>query len=424
MKRKIQTVTHVPSFTIIAPGSKPLSQRAIILAALANGISEIKNLLVADDTEVILRSLQVLGVRIEKLADDHLLIHGLAGLHFKQDVNLHFAKSGVAARFLLMLVAANGGRYLLDADEQMRVRPLTPLVKLLKEKSVALSQDHFPLEIASPGHLPGGELAIASDISSQFLSAALIAAPFFQQDSLFKTRELISASYVTMTIALMQKFGVHVQPLSHAHLVKAGQSYQAQHITIEPDIAGSSYFILAALLLHGECRIKNFNWQTSLQGEKIFIDAIAKMGAKVLQQQDELYIAWQRPLQGISIDMHAASDTFITLAALAPFCSSPTTITGINHTATQESNRPEAVAMNLRKLGAQVELTAAGLTVYPGQLRAAIIDPKNDHRLAMAFSILGLCVPGVEILDAECVAKSFPKFYQVLEEIFYANVNN
>lgn len=412
-------ISHPVHGTIRPPGSKSLTNRALLVAALAEGTSQLTGVLDSDDTHVMIESLKRLGLRIEHNTAAHTLtIEGCAGQPPVGKFELYLENSGTSIRFLTAACALGHGEYLLDGNARMRERPIMDLVEGLNgfgaDVSCPLETGCPPVLVKGQG-LPGGQTSVAGDVSSQFLSALLMAAPCAQAASTIEvTGELVSRPYIKMTLEVMQAFGVTIEELPGAYAVTP-QVYNAADYAIEPDASAASYFFALAAITGGSIKVEGLS-RDSVQGDVQFVNALKMMGCEVDWEPNAITVHG-KPLTGIDIDMNAISDTAQTLACVAPFAKGPTRIENVKHMRYKETDRVLAVATELRKCGLHVEEHEDGLTIHPGPLKAASIHTYNDHRMAMSFALLGLKVPGIEIQNPGCTAKTYPHFFDDLQRL-------
>jgi 3-phosphoshikimate 1-carboxyvinyltransferase len=399
------------------PGSKSITNRALVVAALARGTSELTGALESDDTRVMAAALDTLGLDVH--ADgDRILVTGCAGAVPPGPAALHVGNAGTAARFLPPLLALGAGPYRIDGVPRMRERPLAPLLAAL----AALGAGVEPLGV--PGHLPvrisGGELgdavSVSGDVSSQFLSGLLLSAPAFPSGlRVALSGPLVSRPYVGITLAVMRAFGADVDERGDAFAV-APTGYSARRYAVEPDASAASYFLAAAAITGGRVVVEGLG-NGSLQGDMRFVDILARMGCSVRATETETELRGPPPggLRGVEADMSDLSDTAQTLAVVAPFARGPTRVTGIGFIRGKETDRVAAVVRELRRAGITAAEEPDGFVVEPGSPRPARIATYDDHRMAMSFALLGLRAPGIEIEDPECVAKTYPGYFADLD---------
>jgi 3-phosphoshikimate 1-carboxyvinyltransferase len=399
------------------PGSKSITNRALLLAALASGTSSLRGGLVADDTLAFGAGLRALGFSAEEDEAGGWRVQGAAGRIPAAEADVFCAEAGTAARFLLAACAAGEGRYRLDAAPQLRRRPLAALLDALRAQGARTDPpdaDRLPLTLQARG-LAGGSLLLPGHTSSQFISALLMAAPLGRAPLELTVDGLVSRPYVDMTLAMMAQFGVTAERREHAHehfRVIPG-AYRGCDYAVEPDASTASYFFAAAAVTGGRVKVLGLHRETSLQGDIRFLDVLEAMGCSVSDEPDGIEVAGGGTPAGLTVDMSDISDTFMTLAAIAPFASSPMTITGIANVRLKESDRIAAMEANLRRLGVKTDSGPHFLTVYPGAPSGGRVDPHGDHRIAMSFAVLGLRVPGVVVEDPGCVSKTCPTFFEL-----------
>jgi 3-phosphoshikimate 1-carboxyvinyltransferase len=333
---------------------------------------------------------------------------------------LFVGMAGTAARFLPCLVAlARGGRFRFEGEPRMSERPMAELLEVLGPQGCRISSGRYPFTL-EPHGLKGGEVRLDLTRSTQFASGLLLAAPYGDSElRLFAQGARSQLPYVDMTVAVMEQFGVRVKMEGACYTVAAGQRYRAQAAyAVEPDLSGAAYFFALAALCGGRVKVRGVS-NASIQGDIRFLKVLQHMGVRFYQDADGL-LAERFPHEelrgGITVDMNAFSDQALTLAVLAPFCSGPVRIVNVAHIRGQECDRIRAMVENLRALGVRVEEFPDGVLVHPGTLpRGALVRTFGDHRVAMAFGLLGLRVPGVRIDDPACVAKTFADYWDVLE---------
>ena len=405
------------------PGSKSITNRELIVAALADGTSTLTGVLDSRDTEVMIESLNRLGISVSHDKANHTAtITGCNGHPPAQAADLWLENSGTSIRFLTALCALGEGRYRLDGNERMRERPIADLVEALRELGADITlenkTDSPPLLVNANG-LAGGTTTVAGNISSQYLSALLMAAPAAKGPIEIRIAgELVSVPYVEMTLAVMDAFGVEVAKTQATH--DAGysidpQRYSARTYAIEPDASAASYFFAAAAITGGSVTVEGLS-RDALQGDVAFVDILEQMGCRV-ESESEAITVHGGELRGVDVDMNAISDTAQTLAAVAVFANGPTRIRNIAHVRHKETDRIAAVATELRRIGVTVDEHPDGLTINPplhSGVTPATIHTYDDHRMAMSFALIGLRVPGIQIADPGCTAKTYPNYFDDL----------
>lgn len=406
--------------SIRPPGSKSITNRALICAALAQGPSVLAGALDSEDTGVMVAALRQLGLRVvHDTSSAKIQITGCGGELPIHQADINIANSGTTIRFLTAMLAACRGNFRLDGIARMRERPIADLLAALEQLGGAAASERAngcpPVVVAANG-LCGGTATIRGNISSQFLSGLLMAAPYAQQPVVIEVEgELVSQPYVTMTLGVMAAFGIKLDADNLERFVIPNSCYQGCNYEIEPDASAASYFWGAAAVTGGTVTVEGLH-RNALQGDVAFCDCLARMGCEVVHADQHITVKGGS-LRGITVDMNAISDTAQTLAVVALFAEGPTTITGVAHIRHKETDRVGDLARELRKLGADVVEFEDGLTITPRPLRPAAIDTYNDHRMAMSFALAGLKLPGVVINDPGCTRKTYPNFFQDLQRI-------
>ncbi len=407
--------------SIRPPGSKSITNRALVCAALAVGESELLGALDSEDTRVMVDSLQRLGLDVTQNLDAATIaVRGCGGRWPRGQADLFVGNSGTTIRFLTAMLAIGEGTFRLDGVARMRERPIGDLLDALRAIGVDARSEGDngcpPVVIQARG-LPGGTTRVRGDVSSQFLSGLLLAAPYCQNAlDILVDGTLVSQPYVTMTLQVMESFGATCSApnLTRFH-IPGTQKYQGRRYDIEPDASAASYFWGAAAIAGGTVKVEGLT-RHALQGDVQFVDCLQRMGCLVEHAADGISVTGA-PLRGIEVDMNAISDTVQTLASVALFADSPTTITGVAHIRHKETDRIGDLARELRKFGATIDEFEDGLRVHPAPLHAAVIDTYNDHRMAMSLALPGLRIPGVVIRNPECTAKTYPRFFDDLARL-------
>jgi 3-phosphoshikimate 1-carboxyvinyltransferase len=419
--RTIRNATGPVNAEIAVPGSKSITNRALVLAALAQGDSMLDNALFSDDSKYCVECLRALGIAVE--TDEQaarIIIHGLGGVFPAKSASLFVGNSGTTARFVTAASTLGHGDYHFDGIARMRERPIGNLLKALRTLGARFSSDNdsFPLTVHANG-LRGGEAELDATESSQLLSALLQVAPYAENDvKINVTGTVVSQPYIDITLRMMQQFGVVPDKSDYRNYsVRAGQRYAAQPYIIEPDASNASYFFAAAALTAGRVRVPHLSTD-SLQGDAHFVDVLERMGCTVTRATEYLEVQGTDHLHGTDEDLNAMSDTAQTLAAIAPFADSPVTIRNIGHIRHKETDRIAAIVTELRKLNVRVDEFPDGVKIYPSMVHAAAINTYDDHRMAMAFSVIGLAVPGIQINDPDCTRKTFPDFFTRFEQLY------
>lgn len=407
-----------PAGDVVVPGSKSLTNRALVAALLADGTSTLTNVLVADDTEAMLDAVALLGAGVRREGTT-VLVDGRGGRIADGPLTLDARQAGTTSRFLPPVLALGRGRYHLDAGTAMRARPMAPLVDALRALGVAVEEDgepgHLPFTIVGRGAVDVVDpVPLRGDVSSQFLSGLLLAAPCYEHGlGVSLTAPLVSAPYVDMTMSVMDAFGIEEVSIEYV----PPQRYRASTFAVEPDATAASYFLAAAAMTDGgRVRVPGLGVD-SVQGDVVFADVLREMGAEVTLGDDHVEVRGTGELHGVDVDMSEISDCAQTLAVIAPFADTVTRITGIGFIRGKETDRVGNVVAELRRCGAVAFEEDDGMVIEPSasSLHGARVRTYGDHRMAMAFALIGLRVDGVEIDDPSCVAKTFPTFWETLE---------
>ncbi|MGI9427206.1 MAG: 3-phosphoshikimate 1-carboxyvinyltransferase [Bythopirellula sp.] len=407
------------------PGSKSITNRALVCAALADGTSQLRGALDSEDTQVMIAGLKALGIDVTARDDGQTLtVTGCAGTLPAKQAQIFVENSGTTIRFLTAVATLGDGQYTLDGIARMRERPIGDLAAALEQLGVKVTCTGEyacpPVQVSAQG-LNGGQVRIRGNISSQYLSGLMMAAPCAREAvSILVEGTLVSVPYVEMTQAVMHSFGVETkaaQDFSEITIQNAGH-YQACEYDIEPDASAASYFWAAAAVTGGELTVEGLS-RHSLQGDVRFVNCLEQMGCQVVWETNHVTVRGQA-LRGIDVDMNAISDTVQTLAVVALFASGTTKIRNVEHIRHKETDRIAAVATELRKLGAEVTEHQDGLEITPRSFTPAAIDTYNDHRMAMSFAVAGLAQPGVVINHPGCTVKTYPRFFEDLRGIIQA----
>jgi 3-phosphoshikimate 1-carboxyvinyltransferase len=406
--------------TVRPPGSKSITNRALILAALAEGSSRLTGALDSDDTRVMVESLKRLGLRLtHDPATQTIEIEGCAGQPRAFSADLWLENSGTSIRFLTATACLGRGTRRLDGNARMRQRPIGPLCDALNQLGADARCEGPggcpPVQVRACG-LQGGRASIAGDISSQYLSALLMSAPCaLGPVELALQGKMVSEPYVAMTVRMMQEFGAQVSTLGGGGYRIEPQTYRARTFAVEPDASAASYFFAAAAITEGEVTVEGLSRDT-LQGDVRFVEVLEQMGCGV-RWGDRSITVQGGPLRGVNVDLNDISDTAQTLAAVAVFAEGPTRIGNIAHVRHKETDRIHAVVTELKRLG--IDALEYGLTISPKAggpivIRPTLVETYDDHRMAMSFALIGLRAPGIRIGNPACVGKTYPAFFEDL----------
>jgi 3-phosphoshikimate 1-carboxyvinyltransferase len=421
----IEPLARPPVASIRPPGSKSVTNRALVLAALSSVAApqQLHGCLQSEDTEVMIDSLRRLGYQVETHGTTISVHRGERPVVPAAQADLFVANSGTTMRFLTALAALGRGRYRLDGVPRMRERPIGDLLEALDQlgvRAVSEAGNGCPPVVVEGGTWRGGRVRVRGDTSSQFLSGLLMAAPFAPATTTFEVEgPLISQPYVEMTRRMLHQWHLRIGvPTPQSYLVPGEQPADGlgpAGYQVEPDASAASYFFAAAALTGGRARVPGLAMH-GLQGDVCFVDVLERMGCTV-ERETEAITVQGGPLRGIDVGMSDISDTVMTLAAVACFAEGPTRIRNVAHIRHKETDRLAALAAELTRLGAGVEMHDDGLTVRPAPLHGAVVRTYSDHRMAMSLALVGLRVPGVVIHDPGCVAKTYPGFFHDLEHL-------
>ncbi|MFN2151807.1 MAG: 3-phosphoshikimate 1-carboxyvinyltransferase [Anaerolineales bacterium] len=419
-----------PATRVAVPGSKSHTNRALLVAALADGKTTLENALFSDDSQYFAQALTDLGFVVSPNEQEKIItILGLDGRIPKAQADLFIGNAGTAARFLTAMLTLGHGEYRLDGVERMRQRPIGDLILALNKLGAQTGgeppDEDDPRSICPPvtviaAGLSGGVTSIRGDISSQFLSGLLMVAPYAQDEvEIVVDGPLHSKPYIDLTLGVMADFGMRVQREGYERFRISPQRYHTPgNYAIESDASAASYFFAAPAICGGWVEVANLS-RSARQGDIAFLDVLEQMGCAVTEVPGAIRVKGPQHLCGVDVNMSDISDTSMTLAAIAPFADSPTTIHGIASSRVKETDRVAATVAELRRLGIQVDEHADGMTIYPCEnIKPGKVNPYNDHRIAMAFTLIGLRIPGIEIENPSCVEKTFPNYYEVLDSLY------
>ncbi len=411
------------TLTVSVPGSKSITNRGLLMATLANGTSTLTNVLFSDDSRHFIQCIQALGFSaVIKEEEKTVIIKGQSGKIPLENASIYVGSAGTAARFLTAFLGISKGCYDLDASPQMRKRPMAPLLSSLEALGCEITYDsqgkegYFPFSLKGNGFCQN-TICIDIDNSSQFLSALLISSCLCREGFTIQVKGTHGMSYITMTMEMMKQFGVAVQQKEeNLFFTPPGQSYCARSYEIEPDLSAACYFYAMSPLLNIPVMVSGVH-SNSLQGDLGFLSILEEMGCTIEEKEKGILLLPPKSgqYQGVTVDMSSCSDQAITLAAIAPFASSPTTITGIGHIRFQECNRLQAIVNELSKMGIRCDCTETSITIYPGVPKPSTIETYQDHRMAMGFSLGGLRSPNMILMDPDCCGKTFENYFETLE---------
>ena len=417
----MKEITPLPKVntSVEVPGSKSITQRALIAAALADGESTLLGPLESEDTRYTAAALEQMGVAVEK-GLDKWIVHGNGGRIATPDKEIFLGNNGTATRFLTSVVALGDGTFQISGDERMAERPILPLMQALKGWGVdiaSMENNGCPPLLIKANGLSGGKTILPEGKSSQYLSSLLLVGPYARQEALLDVEgPILSLPYVIMTLAVMEEFGIRVEASEAMNSFQIPRGiYNAGEYAIEGDASNASYFYAAAAVTGGEVTVPNVP-VPSLQGDAAFVALLARMGCQVNKTGDGLTVSGPEELKGITVDMGDMPDVVPTLAVVASQAKGRTTIKNIAHLRIKECDRLHVMAVELAKMGAKVQELDDTLIIEgkdpDNPMHGAEIETYNDHRIAMSFAVAGLAVPGLKVLGEECVVKSFPDFWE------------
>lgn len=428
-ERRIEPFARPFRATITPPGSKSLTNRALVLAALSDGVCDLSNVLFADDTLVMIESLARLGFHLVVEHDQRRVrVHGRSGHVDRTSAELFCGNSGTTLRFLTALCALGNGTFKLDGVPRMRQRPVGELVSLLKNlggRCEYLESEGFPPIQVHARTLAGGIVRFGGSLSSQFLSAGLQVAPYCRNEVVVDLDpDIPSWSYVAMTMRLMDEFGITCELMRDpktqrpTRIIVPQGVYHARELTIEPDASSAGYFLACAAIINGAKVTIEGLGKSSLQGDIGLADLLHKMGADLVFGRDFITVAGTGTLHGIDVNLSDMPDASQTLAAVACFADSPTTLRGLQTLRVKETDRIAALSNELTKLGATVKVNDDQMTICPPkQPTGAAIETYDDHRMAMSFAVIGTRLPGIVIRNPSCVNKTYPHFFEDLTSL-------
>jgi 3-phosphoshikimate 1-carboxyvinyltransferase len=405
------------------PGSKSITNRALLCAALADGTTTIEGALVSEDSEAMLGCVRALGLEATGFVDATATVTGAGGVLAAGAVDLDARESGTTSRFVLPVLGLGpaGSTFGLDGRPSLRRRPMGDVFGFLRDQGVGVIEGGepgcLPVRVESAGGLAGGDVTVPADRTSQFVSALMLVGPCTEKGlRLALTGTIASRPYLDLTATVMAAFGATARWDGDRTIVVEPTGYRpVDRYRVEPDASSASYLLAAAALTAGASTTVDGLGTASPQGDARFVDVLEQMGARVDRTADRLTVTGTGALHGIDVDLRPSPDMAQTVAALAPFADGPTTVRGVDIIRGHETDRIEAVASELRRAGITVDVRDDGWTIHPGAVRPARIETYDDHRMAMAFALLGLRADGITIADPGCVTKTFPTFWSVLE---------
>ena len=420
-----QTIRHIkgPIRTkVTIPGSKSITYRALLLASLAEGVSEISGIHICQDTKLLINALHQLGI-VTQLDEKSrsCIIAGCNGKFPKKQANLWCNDTIAIARFLMTACSATSGVFYFDGSAVLREKPITHLLNILVQQGAQIIPTDtykMPFTLVGADTLEGGEIIIDRTISNQLISALLMISPYARSPFTFSILEPINQSYTDMTCSMMAEFGVLVHRVHQGQfMVPVPQRYHARDYNVEPDFSIASYFFAAASVTGGEITIQPIKRNQTKQINAKFLSVLEKMGCRVIETHTGLTLKSPGELQGIEVSMRDFSDAFLALTAIAPFAKSPTLISHINHMRPKELERMSIMKSELIKMGIHVESGHDWIKIFPSTPQGDIVNTHHDRHIAMAFSIIGLKIPDVIIENAECIDNVYPEFFTIWNQL-------
>ncbi len=415
-------------FEVTVPGSKSITNRALLMGALAKGKSRLRGVLFSDDSRVFMKALEEIGFEVNVNTEDASVeIMGLGGQLPKSEKErqVYVGSAGTAARFLTAMLALSGQKYLVDSSDQMRERPMEPLLRALEELGAQIEYlgrpYTFPFRVLGREERNPDKVELNIDASSQFLSALLLSGVMCQGGvTICLTGKRNAKAYVTISMKMMEEFGVRTEQIDETtYRVLPGQCYESKEYQIEPDVSAACYFYALAAITGNEGKVMHVH-RTTTQGDIKFLDVLERMGCQLREEEDGIVLRGVMPgdkLKGISVKMSDFSDQTMTLAAIAPFADGEIVIEGVGHIRRQESDRIRGIVTELRRMGITCDEREDGMTIYPSEVKPAVIETYEDHRMAMAFALTGCRAEGIVIDNPMCCRKTFENYFEVLTKL-------
>lgn len=422
---KVRPLTGSKSIKVEVPGSKSITNRALMLAALGKEKCILRGVLFSDDSRAFLSCLQELGFDVVIEEDKKVVtIKGMGGEIPNRNATINVRSAGTAARFLTVMLAFAGGHYTLNSSEQMKKRPMEPLLTELRKAGVKITclekEGHFPFVIESE-KVSIREITIDTNISSQFASALLMSATLLQEGlTLHMSGERSSGAYVLMTLSMMEQFGIQVAKNGADCEISKGQSYGIKEYDIEPDMSAACYFYAMAAILNRKVTVLGTHEAISLQGDKKFLGILRELGCQIEDLPEGVTVTGVEHYSGIRVNMKDFSDQALTMAVVAAFADSPTRIEDIGHIRMQESDRIQAIINELNRMGVGCrEISEVdGVEIIPAPIQPAEIETYEDHRVAMSFALAGLRAEGIVIKNPLCCGKTFENYFDVIDSLY------
>lgn len=436
---RVKRLSGPVDWVVEVPGSKSMTNRALLMAALGDGRTVLEGVLFSDDSRYFIGSLKSLGFEVDvDEAGKRVAVNGLNGSIPVDRGEIYVGSAGTAARFLTAMLGFSGGIYTIQASEQMKRRPMLPLFELLMDAGARITylekEGFLPVRIVgaayrtaeqgvrdndADGEKPVTYLELDISQSTQFLSALLLISPMIKQGlHITITSQRKDGSYIRITRKMMEQFGVRARFDGECYDVGKDSSYRAGTYQIEPDVSAACYFYAAAALTGGRALVRNVTWDC-MQGDLQFLRVLEKMGCTLNETADGIEVrgAENGRLSGITVDMKEFSDQTMTLAAIAPFADGTVRIENVGHIRGQESDRLSAIYTELTRLGVNCVEEEEAVTIEPSVPHAGVVQTYDDHRMAMAFALIGLRTDGIEIANPQCCRKTFEEYFEVLDKL-------
>lgn len=415
---EIIPATNQPDIKTAVPTSKSYTNRAALIAALAEGKSEIINPLQSDDTKVMIRALKQLGIKIAQ-KKNKLIIQGAKGVFNISTKQINLENAGTAVRMLTAVLALQNSEYKVQGNSRMNNRPIGDLINALNQLGAEIKSNNNCPPLTIRGPIKGGEVTINGNISSQFLSALLIASPLTNKPTTISVKnKLTSAPYIDMTLETMEKFGVKVRNKSFKTFNIPTQTYKHAKYEVEGDASSATYPLAISAINNSKCTITNIP-STTKQADFRFLNILRKAGCKVTINKNQFTIIGPKELKPLgTIDLNSLPDAAMSVAVICTFAKGKSTLKNIENLRVKETDRLKALATELTKIGVKVKEGKSSLTIFgvPENLHGAEIETYNDHRMAMCFSVVGSKIPGIRIINPDCTAKTYPGYWKDLKK--------
>lgn len=425
-KYLVKKLDDVKQIEVQVPGSKSITNRALLLAAISNARCVLHGVLFSDDSRAFLDCLVKLGFEVDIHEErKDVMIQGTGGVIPNSKAAVNVRSAGTAARFLTVMLALAGGEYEMNASAQMCKRPMQPLLDILMDAGVEFEfkgeEGHFPFVMKSE-KISMKEVSVDTGISSQFASALLMSGVLLDEGlKVVMSGDRTEGSYIKMTLSMMEQFGIHVKKEGNCCFIPGRVKFGIPEYQIEPDVSGACYFYAMAPILKTDVIVKNVHMD-SLQGDIKFLKALEAMGCELTEEDAGVRMTGSKlaSYNGLEISMKDFSDQTMTMAAVAPFANTPTLIKNVGHIRFQESDRISAIVTELNRMGIRCEEVPEeeGIRIWPGQVREAEIETYEDHRMAMAFTLIGLKTGKITIKNPECCRKTFENYFELIETLY------